>query len=182
MWGKHSSNKSEFEVDICWQTESDMHSFGRLMHTVICKWIFLQLVQFSDAFLMIFNVQLCLSVALDMYFWPKPDSIYVVDIDTYELLFVIDMYIYFEGAHVIIACRDLLKAERAAEYIRSASENERVEVRVVDLASLNSIRKFADEILKSQQKIHILINNAGMWKCSVCLLWFYATFSDISVI
>lgn len=32
----------------------------------------------------------------------------------------------------------------------------------LDLASFNSIRTFADEVLKDFPKIHVLINNAGV--------------------
>ena len=42
-----------------------------------------------------------------------------------------------------------------------ASGNKNVVVRHLDLASLKSVRKFAAEILKSESRLDILINNAG---------------------
>lgn len=41
------------------------------------------------------------------------------------------------------------------------SGNERVEVRHLDLASFKSVRKFAAEILESETRLDVLINNAG---------------------
>ena len=41
------------------------------------------------------------------------------------------------------------------------SGNENVVVRELDLASLSSVRKFAAEILKSESRLDVLINNAG---------------------
>lgn len=66
------------------------------------------------------------------------------------------------GAKVILACRDVMRAERAATDIMKKSNNQNVVVKIVDLASLDSIRKFADNINKSEPKIDILINNAGI--------------------
>ncbi|KAK2165685.1 hypothetical protein LSH36_46g00030 [Paralvinella palmiformis] len=69
------------------------------------------------------------------------------------------------GARVILACRDLTKAERAADAIRKATGNENVLVQVVDLASLSSVRKFCDKIVNSESRLDVLINNAGIMAC-----------------
>ena len=63
---------------------------------------------------------------------------------------------------MILACRDLTKAERAADAIRKSTGNENVSACVVDLASLASVRRFCDAILKSESRLDILINNAGV--------------------
>ena len=47
------------------------------------------------------------------------------------------------GARVIMARRDLTRAERAAEEIRQQTGNGNVAVRHLDLASLHSVRQFA---------------------------------------
>lgn len=65
------------------------------------------------------------------------------------------------GARVILACRDLTRANKAAEEIRTQSGNGNVIVEIVDLASLESIRQFAHRINKNEQRLDILINNAG---------------------
>ncbi|XP_031570430.1 retinol dehydrogenase 12-like [Actinia tenebrosa] len=64
-------------------------------------------------------------------------------------------------ARVILACRDVTKGLKAAAEIIESTGNENVEVKRLDLASFKSIRKFAKEINEEEEKIHILINNAG---------------------
>lgn len=64
-------------------------------------------------------------------------------------------------ARVILACRDVTKGLKAAAEIIESSGNEDIEVKKLDLASFKSIRKFAKEINEEEEKIHILINNAG---------------------
>ncbi|XP_057370183.1 retinol dehydrogenase 13-like isoform X1 [Daphnia carinata] len=65
------------------------------------------------------------------------------------------------GARVILACRDPKKAAIAKDDIIQETGNKNVVVRHLDLASLKSVRKFAAEILKSEPRLDILINNAG---------------------
>lgn len=62
---------------------------------------------------------------------------------------------------MIIACRDLKKAEEAAREITQETGNE-VDTIKLDLASMSSIRQAAEELKQSQPAIHILVNNAGM--------------------
>ena len=65
------------------------------------------------------------------------------------------------GARVILACRDLKRANEAAEEVRKLSGNGNVVVEKLDLASLESVRSFAEKINKQEEQINILINNAG---------------------
>ena len=51
------------------------------------------------------------------------------------------------GARVILACRNLEKANKAAEDIRKATKNGSVRVMQLDLASFASIREFAKEVI-----------------------------------
>lgn len=73
------------------------------------------------------------------------------------------------GARVIMACRSLERAEKAAEDIRSNLKDNpksgEVLIRQLDLTSLKSVRKCAQEILDSEPAIHLLINNAGIMMC-----------------
>ncbi|XP_022335260.1 retinol dehydrogenase 13-like [Crassostrea virginica] len=69
------------------------------------------------------------------------------------------------GARVILACRNVMRAERAATDIMKKSNTQNVAVKIVDLASLESIRKFADDINKTEPRVDILINNAGIMMC-----------------
>ena len=67
---------------------------------------------------------------------------------------------------MIIACRDITKAERAAESIKCTTGHS-VVVKSLDLASLDSVRRFAENILATEKHIDILINNAGYHCTSV---------------
>jgi NAD(P)-dependent dehydrogenase (short-subunit alcohol dehydrogenase family) len=67
-----------------------------------------------------------------------------------------------KGAHVVLACRDAQKAQAAADAIRAAAPAAAVEVMALDLASLASIRSFADTFHARHPQLHILCNNAGV--------------------
>ncbi|XP_038669389.1 retinol dehydrogenase 12 [Scyliorhinus canicula] len=69
------------------------------------------------------------------------------------------------GARVILACRDLEKASKAADEIRKFSGNGNVLVQNLDLASLQSVRSFVDRITETETHLDILINNAGIMWC-----------------
>ncbi|KAK3094164.1 hypothetical protein FSP39_024873 [Pinctada imbricata] len=69
------------------------------------------------------------------------------------------------GARIIMACRDMKRTEPAAEELRTDTGNKNIVVRKLDLASLKSVRSFAEEILKTESRIDILINNAGVMYC-----------------
>ena len=66
------------------------------------------------------------------------------------------------GATVIVACRNLAKAEKAAEEIRSAGSAGPVEVLSLDLADLASVSRAAKTFRESNRPLHLLINNAGL--------------------
>lgn len=65
-------------------------------------------------------------------------------------------------AKVIIACRSQENGEKAAVEVRKRSGNNNIIFRMLDLASLDSIRKFAAKIIEEEAKVDILINNAGV--------------------
>ncbi|XP_058862353.1 retinol dehydrogenase 13-like isoform X2 [Acipenser ruthenus] len=69
------------------------------------------------------------------------------------------------SARVVIACRDLAKAEQAAAEIRRTTGNGNVAVRRLDLASLSSVRQFSREFNEREERLDILINNAGVMMC-----------------
>ncbi|NXW69207.1 RDH12 dehydrogenase, partial [Hirundo rustica] len=66
---------------------------------------------------------------------------------------------------IIIACRDIAKAEAAASEIRAETGNQQVIVKKLDLADTKSIREFAEKFLAEEKELHILINNAGVMLC-----------------
>ncbi|KAJ8280933.1 hypothetical protein GJAV_G00061190 [Gymnothorax javanicus] len=65
------------------------------------------------------------------------------------------------GARVILACRNKEKAEAAVSDIRRESGNNEVLYMHLDLASLKSVRSFAEAFLKTEPRLDLLINNAG---------------------
>ena len=65
------------------------------------------------------------------------------------------------GARVIMACRSVERGEKAAVEVRKRSGNNNVVFSQLDLASLASVRQFAERTLKEPQ-IDVLINNAGV--------------------
>lgn len=66
------------------------------------------------------------------------------------------------GAHVVMACRTPAKAERAAEQIRAEVPGASLELRELNLASLASIRAFAEALTADHPEIEVLLNNAGI--------------------
>ena len=69
------------------------------------------------------------------------------------------------GARVIIACRSADRAEAALQEIRRRSGSGNVVYYNLNLASLQSVRSFAQHVLKEEPRLDILINNAGIMRC-----------------
>lgn len=67
-----------------------------------------------------------------------------------------------KGSHVILAARNMDKAQLAVEQIQMLSPNASLEIVTLDLASLESVKRAAEEILASHSSIDILVNNAGL--------------------
>lgn len=70
-----------------------------------------------------------------------------------------------KGATVSMLARNPEKTEAAASRIRSKVPDARLETYDVDLASLASIRAFAERYLAEHDAIDVLINNAGVMCC-----------------
>ncbi|XP_070776217.1 dehydrogenase/reductase SDR family member 13-like [Enoplosus armatus] len=67
-----------------------------------------------------------------------------------------------KGARVILACRNRDKAETAIRDIQQETGSTDVHYMQLDLASLKSVRCFAETFLKTQSRLDLLINNAGL--------------------
>ncbi|KAF2884585.1 hypothetical protein ILUMI_21588 [Ignelater luminosus] len=76
---------------------------------------------------------------------------------------------YKRGGRVFMACRNVEKAEEAAEDIKKECEGLQnlgtIVVIKLDLSSLKSIRECAEHLLETEQHIDILVNNAGVMFC-----------------
>jgi NAD(P)-dependent dehydrogenase (short-subunit alcohol dehydrogenase family) len=66
------------------------------------------------------------------------------------------------GARVVLACRDTDKGTAALREIEAGMPDAQVEVAALDLASLASVRAFADRFRSEHETLDILINNAGV--------------------
>lgn len=67
-----------------------------------------------------------------------------------------------KGATVIMACRNEHKAQTAAAQIRQTNPNGSVEVMLLDLSDLDSVRAFATTFQARYDRLDLLINNAGI--------------------
>lgn len=65
-------------------------------------------------------------------------------------------------ATVILAVRNEQKGEHAMKRIKQAHANADVSVMILDLASLDSVKNFADEFKSTHNRLDLLINNAGV--------------------
>jgi NAD(P)-dependent dehydrogenase (short-subunit alcohol dehydrogenase family) len=68
------------------------------------------------------------------------------------------------GGSVVLGVRDLVKGDQAAEPVRAAAAQTgaMVELRHVDLASLDSIRTFTDGVVADHDRLDVIIANAGV--------------------
>ncbi|KAK4419097.1 Short-chain dehydrogenase B, chloroplastic [Sesamum alatum] len=69
------------------------------------------------------------------------------------------------NAHVVIAARNMEAANEAKQIILKDNKNARVDVLKLDLASLKSVKAFADTFIALNLPLNILINNAGIMNC-----------------
>lgn len=67
-----------------------------------------------------------------------------------------------KGATVIMACRNLDKANPKADEIRAAHPGAKVEVMELDLSDLDSVRRFSEAFHARHSRLDLLINNAGI--------------------
>ena len=63
---------------------------------------------------------------------------------------------------VIMACRSLERAERAKTRIEGVVAGADLEIMLIDLSNLASVRQFASDFRKKYNRLDLLINNAGI--------------------
>ena len=66
------------------------------------------------------------------------------------------------GASVVMACRNPDKGHAAIEQVRAAVPDAQVQLEELDLASLESVRGFAERYKATHDGLDLLINNAGV--------------------
>jgi retinol dehydrogenase-14 len=68
-----------------------------------------------------------------------------------------------QGALVVMACRNLAKAEAVKAELQAGQPQAKLLLMQLDLSSLSSVRAFAAAFMAGQSKLDILVNNAGGW-------------------
>ncbi len=63
---------------------------------------------------------------------------------------------------VIMACRNMQKAEEARAQIRKLQPNAKIKPMLLDTSSLQSVKKFSEHFKNHFDKLDLLINNAGI--------------------
>ena len=67
-----------------------------------------------------------------------------------------------QGAQVIIGCRRPIEGEKAKNLILSKNPSAQIDILEMDLGDLNSIRSFVQKFLSKYDRLHGLVNNAGV--------------------
>jgi NAD(P)-dependent dehydrogenase (short-subunit alcohol dehydrogenase family) len=67
------------------------------------------------------------------------------------------------GARLVLVCRSAERGRAVLEQVRTAGRGAASELLGMDLASLASVRIGAAELLRRHDRLHVLINNAGVW-------------------
>jgi NAD(P)-dependent dehydrogenase (short-subunit alcohol dehydrogenase family) len=67
-----------------------------------------------------------------------------------------------KGAHVVMACRNLDKANTAAEIMRNNNAGIKLSVEHLDLSDLSNVLAFSEQYKARNQNLDLLINNAGI--------------------
>mmetsp|Transcript_11119 Transcript_11119/g.18835 ORF Transcript_11119/g.18835 Transcript_11119/m.18835 type:complete len:300 (-) Transcript_11119:170-1069(-) len=70
-----------------------------------------------------------------------------------------------QGATVVLACRDVKRADQVVTEIKAETKNENLQVIPLELASLASVRSFVEKFKATGLPLHLLINNAGIMAC-----------------
>jgi NAD(P)-dependent dehydrogenase (short-subunit alcohol dehydrogenase family) len=66
------------------------------------------------------------------------------------------------GAHVVLACRSVARAEEAVAAIAATDPSGSTEILEMDLADLDSVASAANAFLDAHDRLDVLINNAGL--------------------
>src|SRR3989449_7764579 len=67
------------------------------------------------------------------------------------------------GATVILVCRSKEKGEAALSEIRKKSGNSSLDLMLADMSSMQSVRQLASDFRRKYDKLHVLVNNAGLF-------------------
>jgi len=91
------------------------------------------------------------------------DHVYIVTGANSGAGFATSKQLVRQGAHVVGACRRVQVAKEA--FAELASEQGSAEIMALDLASLSSVRQFAETFNAKYDRLDGLVNNAGIMAC-----------------
>jgi len=66
------------------------------------------------------------------------------------------------GAHTILACRSMNRAQAAQDLITASLPDAHAEIMLLDLANLGSVHHFTREFQEKYAHLDVLVNNAGI--------------------
>ena len=66
------------------------------------------------------------------------------------------------GFKIVMACRNMVKAEKAKVELLQKVPTADIDILQLDLSNLDSVRTFAESFKKQYTKLDVLINNAGI--------------------
>jgi len=67
------------------------------------------------------------------------------------------------SATVILVCRSKEKGEAALSEMREKSGNNSLDLMLADMSSMRSVRQLASEFRRKYDRLHVLVNNAGLF-------------------
>jgi len=70
-----------------------------------------------------------------------------------------------KNATIIMAARNINKAESVANKILEENKNAKIDIEELDLSRLESVKNFSHLIIKKYKSLDCLINNAGIMAC-----------------
>ncbi len=70
--------------------------------------------------------------------------------------------LYKKGAKVYVACRNQEKAMKAIQKMKADGGTGELVYEHLDLASLRSVKAFADNVIQAESSLDLLVNNAGI--------------------
>jgi NAD(P)-dependent dehydrogenase (short-subunit alcohol dehydrogenase family) len=70
--------------------------------------------------------------------------------------------LYQKGAKVYVACRDEEKGQDAIKRMKAISSGGELIYGHLDLANLSSVKEFAEKVIASENRLDLLVNNAGV--------------------
>jgi len=67
------------------------------------------------------------------------------------------------GAIIVFTTRNTIKGEKTKKELIARTNNKNIQMLTCDLASIESIKNCCNEFKSKFDKLHVLINNAGVW-------------------